>query len=68
VKPHDPEAGITRLKNSCSALACKAEHAVDMYTGAIVAVTTHVGAVADTTSVEETLLGGKRSRGRQGRP
>lgn len=55
VNLHDPEAEITRLKNGRTALAYKAEHAVDMDTGAIVAVTTHGGAVGDTTSVGETL-------------
>ena len=55
VNPHDPEAEITRLKDGRTALAYKAEHAVDMDTGAIVAVTTHGGAVGDTTSVGETL-------------
>jgi transposase len=38
VNPYDPEAEITRLKNGRTALAYKAEHAVDMDTGAIVAV------------------------------
>jgi transposase len=55
VNPHDPEAEITRLKDGRTALAYKAEHAVDMDTGAIVAVTTHGGAVGDTTSVGGTL-------------
>src|SRR5215469_13218138 len=55
VNPHDPEAEITRLKDGRTALAYKAEHAVDMDTGAIVAVTTHGGAVGDTKSVSETL-------------
>ena len=41
VNPHDPEAEITRLKDGRTALAYKAEQAVDMETGAIVAVTTH---------------------------
>ena len=55
VNPHDREAEITRLKDGRTALAYKAEHAVDMDTGAIVAVTTHGGAVGDTRSVGETL-------------
>lgn len=55
VNPHDPEAQITRMKDGRTALAYKAEHAVDMDTGAIGAVTTHGGAVGDTTSVKETL-------------
>jgi hypothetical protein len=33
VNPHDPEAEITRLKDGRTALAYKAEHAVDMNTG-----------------------------------
>ena len=55
VNPLDREAEITRMKDGRTALAYKAEHAVDMDTGAIVAVTTHGGAVGDTTSVGETL-------------
>lgn len=55
VNPHDPEAEITRMKDGRTGLAYKAEHAVDMDTGAIVAVTTHGGAVGDTKSVSETL-------------
>lgn len=54
--PNDPEAEITRLKDGRTALAFKAENAVDMETGAIVAVTTHGGAVADTATVEATVL------------
>ena len=55
MNPYDPEAQIARLKDGRTALAYKAEHAVDMDTGAIVAVTTHGGAVGDSTSVGETL-------------
>jgi len=55
VNPHDPEAGITQLKDGRTHLAYKAEQAVDLETGAIVAVTTHGGAVGDTESVQETL-------------
>src|SRR6516164_603056 len=54
--PNDPRAEITRLKDGRTALAYKAENAVDMETGAIVAVTTHGGAAADTTTVEQTVL------------
>lgn len=55
VNPNDPEAEITRMKDGTTRLAYKAEQAVDMETGAIVAVTTHSGATGDTTSIEETL-------------
>ena len=55
VNPHDQEAEITRLKDGRTALAYKSEQAVDMETGAIVAVTTHGGAVGDTESIGETV-------------
>jgi transposase len=53
--PVDPEAGITKLKDGRTALAYKVEQAVDMETGAIMAVTTHGGAAADSTTACETL-------------
>lgn len=53
--PADGEAEITKLKDGRTALAYKAENAVDMETGAIVTVTTHGGAAADTTTVIETV-------------
>lgn len=54
--PSDAEAEITKLKDGRTALAYKAENAVDMETGAIVAVTTHGGAAADTTTVKATVI------------
>src|SRR5436190_6494852 len=54
--PIDKEAEITKLKDGRTALAYKAENAVDMETGAIVAVTTHGGAAADTTTVTGTVI------------
>src|SRR6202140_3724352 len=54
--PSDEEAEITKLKDGRTALAYKAENAVDMETGAIVAVTTHGGAAADTATVQETVI------------
>jgi transposase len=53
--PVDGDAEITKLKDGRTALAYKAENAVDMETGAIVAVTTHSGAAADTTTVIQTV-------------
>lgn len=55
VSPHDPAAEITRMKDGRTRLAYKAEQAVDLETGAIVAMTTHPGARGDTTSIGETL-------------
>src|SRR5579859_3579765 len=54
--PSDGEAEITKLKDGRTALAYKAENAVDMETGAIVAVTTHGGAAADTATVQATVI------------
>lgn len=54
--PIDEEAEITKLKDGRTALAYKAENAADMETGAIVAVTTHGGAAADTTTVTGTVI------------
>src|SRR2546422_30287 len=55
VNPHDPEAEITQLKDGRTHLAYKAEHAVDLETGAVVAVTVAGGAAGDTETVLETL-------------
>jgi transposase len=37
--PHDPDARIAKMKDGSTHMAHKAEHAVDLETGAIVAVT-----------------------------
>ena len=55
VNPHDPEAEVTKMKDGTTHLAYKTEHAVDLDTGAIVAITTHGGATGDSESVRETL-------------
>jgi transposase len=55
VNPHDPDARITKMKDGRTHLAHKAEHAVDMETGAIVAVTLQEAHLGDTTTVKETL-------------
>ena len=46
---------MTKMKDGSTHLAYKAEQAVDLDTGAIVAITTHGGAAGDTTSIAETL-------------
>jgi transposase len=53
--PHDPDARITKMKDGRTHLAHKAEHAVDMESGAIVAVTLHGADVGDTTTIPETV-------------
>jgi transposase len=56
VNPNDPEARITKMKDGRTHMAYKAEHAVDMETGAVVAVTVQTADTGDTHSVEETLV------------
>jgi transposase len=53
--PHDPDAQITKMKDGSTHLAHKAEHAVDLETGAVLALTIQPGATGDTTSMYETL-------------
>ena len=53
--PHDPDARITKMKDGRTHLAHKAEHAVDMDTGAIVAVTVQGADEGDTQTITDTL-------------
>lgn len=53
--PHDPDARITKMKDGRTHLAHKAEHAVDMDTGAIVAVTVQGANAGDTRTIMTTL-------------
>lgn len=59
MNPHDPDAKITKMKDGRTHLAHKAEHAVDMETGAIIAVTLQPADRGDTTSIEKTLEAAK---------
>ena len=54
--PHDPDAKVTKMKNGCTHLAHKAEHAVDLETGAMVAVTVQGANAGDTTTIIETAM------------
>jgi len=53
--PHDPDARIMKMKDGRTHLAHKAEHGVDLETGAIVAVTVHEATAGDTATLPETL-------------
>ncbi len=55
VHPHDPEARITKMKDGRTHLAHKFEQAVDMETGAVVAVTVQTMEGGDTASLPVTL-------------
>ena len=54
--PFDPDAKITKMKDGRTHLAHKAEHAVDLDSGALVAVTLQGADVGDTTSLVETTI------------
>jgi transposase len=53
--PHDPDAKIAKMKDGRTHLAHKAEHAVDLESGAILAVTLQPADRGDTASIAETL-------------
>jgi transposase len=53
--PNDPDARITKMKDGRTHLAHKAEHAVDLETGAILAVTLQGADQGDTTTIGQTL-------------
>jgi len=54
--PWDPDAKVARMKDGRTHLAHKAEHAVDLDTGAIVAVTVQGAGQGDTTTIIETAI------------
>lgn len=53
--PNDPDAKITKMKDGRTHLAHKEEHAVDLDTGAVVAVTIVAASAGDTATIEGTL-------------
>jgi transposase len=54
--PWDPDAKVAKMKDGRTHLAHKAEHAVDLETGAIVAVTLQGADEGDTTTIIETAI------------
>ncbi|HEX9707982.1 MAG TPA: transposase [Steroidobacteraceae bacterium] len=52
--PYDPDAKITKMKDGRTHLAHKAEHAVDMESGAVVGVTLQPADEGDTTTWRQT--------------
>jgi transposase len=54
--PLDPDAKIAKMKDGRTHLAYKAEHAVDLETGALVAVTLQDADQGDTTTIIETVI------------
>ncbi len=51
----DPDARIAKMKDGSTHMAHKAEHAVDMESGAVIAVTLQAADQGDTTTIHETL-------------
>jgi transposase len=55
MSPTDADARVTKMKDGRTYLAHKAEHAVDLDTGAVVAVALREADQGDTTTVDRTL-------------
>jgi len=55
MSPSDPDARITKMKDGRTHLAHKAEHAVDLTSGALLAVTLQPANEGDTTTIHKTL-------------
>src|SRR6202034_736952 len=53
--PYDPDARVTKMKDGSTHLAHKAEHAVDLSSGALLAVTLQGADRGDTTTLRQTL-------------
>ena len=54
--PQDPDAKIAKMKDGRTHLAHKAEHGVDMDTGAILSATVQDASDGDTATLPETLI------------
>lgn len=55
MSPTDSDARVTKLKDGRTHLAHKAEHAVDLDSGAVVAVSLRKADMGDTTTLDRTL-------------
>jgi transposase len=55
MSPSDPDARITKMKDGRTHLAHKAEHAVDLTTGALLALTLQPANEGDTKTIQQTL-------------
>src|SRR5215475_9624490 len=55
MSPSDPDARIAKMKDGRTHLAHKAEHAVDLTSGALLALTLQPADQGDTTTIQQTL-------------
>jgi transposase len=53
--PHDPDAKIAKMKDGSTHLAHKAEHTVDLETGALLGVSLHAANQGDTQTVVKSV-------------
>jgi transposase len=53
--PTDRDSRVAKMKDGSTHLAHKAERAVDLDTGAVMAVSVQAADLGDTTTIEETL-------------
>jgi transposase len=53
--PADPDARMTKMKDGTTHLAHKAEHAVDLSSGALLAITLQPASEGDTSTIRKTL-------------
>jgi transposase len=66
--PTDPDAKITKMKDGRTHLAHKAEHAVDVDSGAVVSVRVDGADVGDTATVVDTVVDATEQLERAGAP
>jgi transposase len=59
--PADPDARITKMKDGRTHLAHKAEHAVDLSSGAVMAITLAPANEGDTSTLHKTLAEAQRA-------
>ena len=55
-RPSDPDAKVAKMKDGRTHVAHKAEHAIDLESGALVAVTLQDADQGDTTTIVETAI------------
>ena len=65
--PVDPDARVAKMKDGATDMAYKAEHAVDLESGALLAVTVQAADKGDTQTLGETLEAVERAQGERPR-
>ena len=63
--PVDPDARVAKMKDGATDMAYKAEHAVDLESGALLAVTVQAADKGDTQTLGETLEAVEQAQGQR---